>query len=165
MFGDTQVLRSYFYAIADIAVGARCKCNGHASNCIMSTGLNGTRSRVCECKHNTDGPDCDRCLPFYNDAPWGRATSKNANECKGEWSCGEPPAREEELVLAFLGLHINCRTIHRFRVLSIRAFVVVGIGSGIATDGDLKIDLCSNDLKIIPSVTPWSSLKSHQSRQ
>lgn len=84
MFGDTQVLRSYFYAIADIAVGARCKCNGHASNCIMSTGLNGTRSRVCECKHNTDGPDCDRCLPFYNDAPWGRATSKNVNECKGK---------------------------------------------------------------------------------
>ena len=85
VFGDTQVLRSYFYAIADIAVGARCKCNGHASNCILSTGLNGQRSRVCECKHNTDGPDCDRCLPFYNDQPWGRATSKNVNECKGEW--------------------------------------------------------------------------------
>ena len=82
VFGDAQVLKSYFYAIADIAVGARCKCNGHASECAQSTGPNGERNRVCVCKHFTDGPDCDRCLPFYNDAPWGRATSKNVHECK-----------------------------------------------------------------------------------
>lgn len=83
IFGDAKVLQSYFYAIADIAVGARCKCNGHASNCITSTGLRGERGRVCECKHNTDGADCEKCLPFYNDAPWGRATSKEVHECKG----------------------------------------------------------------------------------
>ncbi|XP_058123627.1 laminin subunit gamma-1 [Anopheles ziemanni] len=82
VFGDEQVLKSYFYAIADIAVGARCKCNGHASECTTSTGLDGHRTRVCKCMHYTDGPDCDRCLPFYNDAPWGRATSKNVHECK-----------------------------------------------------------------------------------
>lgn len=81
LFGDKQVLRSYFYAIADIAIGARCKCNGHANRCIESNGQ-GERSKVCECKHFTDGPDCEKCLPFYNDAPWGRATSKNAHECK-----------------------------------------------------------------------------------
>uniref|UniRef100_A0A182X6E3 LANB2 n=1 Tax=Anopheles quadriannulatus TaxID=34691 RepID=A0A182X6E3_ANOQN len=82
VFGDAQVLKSYFYAIADIAVGARCKCNGHASECTTSTALDGQRTRVCKCMHFTDGPDCDRCLPFYNDAPWGRATSKNVHECK-----------------------------------------------------------------------------------
>lgn len=82
VFGDKQVLKSYFYAIADIAVGARCKCNGHANKCVESTGLNGERKKVCECKHYTDGSDCEKCLPFYNDAPWGRATSKNAHECK-----------------------------------------------------------------------------------
>lgn len=38
VFGDPQVLKSYFYAIADVAVGARCKCNGHASKCVASTG-------------------------------------------------------------------------------------------------------------------------------
>lgn len=38
VFGDAQVLKSYFYAIADVAVGARCKCNGHASKCVTSTG-------------------------------------------------------------------------------------------------------------------------------
>lgn len=82
IFGDIQVLRSYFYAIADVAVGARCKCNGHASECITSTGVDGSRRRVCQCEHNTAGPDCNECLPFYNDAPWARATAKNAHECK-----------------------------------------------------------------------------------
>lgn len=82
VFGDEQVLRSYSYAIADVAVGARCKCNGHASECITSTGVDGTARRVCKCEHNTAGPDCNECLPFYNDAPWHRATARNAHECK-----------------------------------------------------------------------------------
>lgn len=91
VFGDAQVLKSYFYAIADIAVGARCKCNGHASECTTSTALDGQRTRVCKCMHFTDGPDCDRCLPFYNDAPWGRATSKNVHECKRKYSASNTP--------------------------------------------------------------------------
>ncbi|CAG9855702.1 unnamed protein product [Phyllotreta striolata] len=83
VFGDQKVLKSYFYAIADVAVGARCKCNGHASEC--SAGSPGS-ARACKCEHNTDGPDCERCLPFYNDAPWGRAGVKSAHECK-ECNC------------------------------------------------------------------------------
>ncbi|CAG9761693.1 unnamed protein product [Ceutorhynchus assimilis] len=82
VFGDSQVLKSYFYAIADLAVGARCKCNGHASECVPSTGAGGIQTRVCRCEHNTAGPDCGECLPFYNDAPWARATIQRANECK-----------------------------------------------------------------------------------
>lgn len=84
MFGDTQVLRSYFYAIADVAVGARCKCNGHASECPESTGEDGTKRRVCKCEHNTAGPDCNECLPFYNDAPWQRASEKDAHVCRSK---------------------------------------------------------------------------------
>lgn len=38
LFGDPEVLKSYFYAIADLSVGARCKCNGHSDNCSISTG-------------------------------------------------------------------------------------------------------------------------------
>ncbi|XP_030761697.1 laminin subunit gamma-1-like isoform X2 [Sitophilus oryzae] len=86
VFGDPQVLRSYFYAIGDLSVGARCKCNGHATECVASTGPNRTLSRVCRCEHNTAGPDCGECLPFYNDAPWGRANAQDAHECK-ECNC------------------------------------------------------------------------------
>ncbi|XP_076636198.1 laminin subunit gamma-1 isoform X1 [Colletes latitarsis] len=82
VFGDDHVLKSYYYAIADVAVGARCACNGHAGECVNSTSVDGRIRRVCRCEHNTAGPDCNECLPFYNDAPWGRATTTNAHECK-----------------------------------------------------------------------------------
>ncbi|XP_076658555.1 laminin subunit gamma-1 isoform X1 [Halictus rubicundus] len=82
VFGDDNVLKSYYYAIADVAVGARCACNGHAGQCVNSTSVDGKTRRVCRCEHNTAGPDCNECLPFYNDAPWGRATATDAHECK-----------------------------------------------------------------------------------
>ncbi|KAJ0012238.1 hypothetical protein NQD34_013213 [Periophthalmus magnuspinnatus] len=77
VFNDPKVLKSYYYAISDFAVGGRCKCNGHASECVKNSG----GSLVCNCKHNTEGTDCERCKPFYNDRPWRRATADNANEC------------------------------------------------------------------------------------
>ncbi|XP_068633205.1 laminin subunit gamma-1 [Battus philenor] len=82
IFGDTQVLQSYWYAIADVSVGARCKCNGHASICDSIEMPNGSRARSCRCEHNTAGRECERCLDFYNDAPWGRASPNNVHECK-----------------------------------------------------------------------------------
>ena len=69
-----------FYSVADFAVGGRCKCNGHASKCV--NGRDGQLS--CECRHNTAGRDCEKCKAFHFDRPWGRATAKEANECKGE---------------------------------------------------------------------------------
>lgn len=69
------------YAVSDFAVGGRCKCNGHASKCISDR--NGLLS--CDCKHNTAGHDCERCKPFHFDRPWGRATSRDAHECKSEY--------------------------------------------------------------------------------
>ncbi|XP_032425902.1 laminin subunit gamma-3 [Xiphophorus hellerii] len=76
-FKDPKVLRSYFYAISDFSVGGRCKCNGHASECVEGEqgGL------VCACQHHTVGTDCQRCHPFYQDRPWARATGDSANEC------------------------------------------------------------------------------------
>ncbi|KAK4289337.1 hypothetical protein Pmani_037676 [Petrolisthes manimaculis] len=82
VFGDPKVLQSYFYAITDLAVGGRCKCNGHASECIVATGVGGQSQLVCQCEHNTGGRDCEECLPFYNDSPWDRATSTDAHECR-----------------------------------------------------------------------------------
>ncbi|XP_065226711.1 laminin subunit gamma-1 [Planococcus citri] len=83
IFKDPKVLKSYFYAISDLSVGARCKCNGHASDCIKSVGQGNAAARfTCRCEHNTAGPDCNECLPFYNDAPWQRASQEDAHECK-----------------------------------------------------------------------------------
>uniref|UniRef100_UPI000D319754 laminin subunit gamma-3-like n=1 Tax=Maylandia zebra TaxID=106582 RepID=UPI000D319754 len=76
-FKDAKVLRSYFYAISDFSVGGRCKCNGHASECIEREHGN----LVCACQHHTEGADCQRCHPFYQDRPWARATGDSANEC------------------------------------------------------------------------------------
>ncbi|XP_055013710.1 netrin-1a isoform X2 [Boleophthalmus pectinirostris] len=75
---DSELARdSYFYAVSDLQVGGRCKCNGHASRCIKDRDGN----QVCDCKHNTAGPECDRCKPFHYDRPWQRATAREANEC------------------------------------------------------------------------------------
>lgn len=67
------------YAVSDFAVGGRCKCNGHASRC-----LNDDKGQLyCDCKHNTAGRDCEKCKPYFFDRPWGRATYRDANECRG----------------------------------------------------------------------------------
>lgn len=68
---------AYYYAVSDFQVGGRCKCNGHGSKCVREK----DGKLVCDCKHNTEGPECDRCKPFHYDRPWQRATAKEANEC------------------------------------------------------------------------------------
>lgn len=70
------------FALSDLQVGGRCKCNGHASRCRRDD----TGHAVCVCKHHTAGPDCDVCEDFYFDRPWHRATPTNPNPCVGE-SC------------------------------------------------------------------------------
>ncbi|KAJ8245802.1 hypothetical protein GJAV_G00260470 [Gymnothorax javanicus] len=70
----------YFYAVGDFQVGGRCKCNGHASRCLKDK----EGKLVCDCKHNTEGPECDRCKPFHYDRPWQRASAREANECLRE---------------------------------------------------------------------------------
>ncbi|XP_041048727.1 laminin subunit gamma-3 [Carcharodon carcharias] len=77
IFKDHRVLRSYYYAISDLSVGGRCKCNGHASKCVT----NDQGRLVCDCQHNTTGVDCERCRPFFHDRPWARGSSQAANEC------------------------------------------------------------------------------------
>uniref|UniRef100_A0A0K2SX80 Laminin subunit gamma-1 n=1 Tax=Lepeophtheirus salmonis TaxID=72036 RepID=A0A0K2SX80_LEPSM len=82
VFQDPKVLRSYYYAVTDFTVGGRCQCNGHATHCINTIEDDPQSPTVCLCQHQTEGPNCDSCLPDHWDRPWRRATSDNANECK-----------------------------------------------------------------------------------
>lgn len=67
----------YYYALEDINVVGSCQCYGHASSCVGSY----SNDYECECRHNTAGRYCDRCLDFYQDIPWQRAISVPF-ECK-----------------------------------------------------------------------------------
>jgi len=66
-----------YISVSDLAIGGRCKCNGHASQCKLDK----YGELACACQHNTDGRECEKCKPFHFDRPWGRATSSQANEC------------------------------------------------------------------------------------
>ena len=85
VFGDPNVLRSYYFAIIDLSIGGRCKCNGHAARCEETTLSDGTVRLQCECEHNTAGVDCEKCLPLFNDRPWARASPNNPNICMREY--------------------------------------------------------------------------------
>lgn len=73
--------QSMYYSLSDFAVGGRCKCNGHASKCVVKGGLMGQGRVVCDCRHNTAGNECEKCKPFFLDRPWARATEADANQC------------------------------------------------------------------------------------
>ncbi|XP_048368049.1 netrin-G2-like isoform X2 [Sphaerodactylus townsendi] len=67
--GGTYVQREnlykYFYAVSNIEVTGRCKCNLHASLCTFKEG-----SLQCECEHNTTGQDCGRCKKNFRSKSW-----------------------------------------------------------------------------------------------
>ncbi|XP_077352625.1 uncharacterized protein ntng2b isoform X2 [Festucalex cinctus] len=67
--GGTYVQRDnllkYFYAISNIEVPARCKCNLHASQCLLQEG-----NLQCQCEHNTTGQDCQRCKKGFKAKSW-----------------------------------------------------------------------------------------------
>ncbi|KAM6975681.1 netrin-G2 isoform 1-T1 [Tautogolabrus adspersus] len=67
--GGTYVQRDnllkYFYAISNIDVPARCKCNLHASQCLLQDG-----NLQCQCEHNTTGQDCQHCRKGFKAKSW-----------------------------------------------------------------------------------------------
>uniref|UniRef100_A0A8C0GL16 Netrin-G2 n=1 Tax=Chelonoidis abingdonii TaxID=106734 RepID=A0A8C0GL16_CHEAB len=67
--GGTYVQREnlykYFYAVSNIEVTARCKCNLHANLCSFKEG-----TLQCECEHNTTGQDCGKCKKNFRTRSW-----------------------------------------------------------------------------------------------
>ncbi|KAJ0012022.1 hypothetical protein NQD34_012997 [Periophthalmus magnuspinnatus] len=93
---DENNLSRYFYAISDIKVQGRCKCNLHANSCVFDKGKLG-----CECEHNTTGPDCSRCKKHYHGRAWSVGSylpipKGTANICEG---CGAVVSRCGRLYL------------------------------------------------------------------
>uniref|UniRef100_A0A8C7M3S6 Laminin N-terminal domain-containing protein n=1 Tax=Oncorhynchus mykiss TaxID=8022 RepID=A0A8C7M3S6_ONCMY len=81
---DENNLSRYFYAISDIKVQGRCKCNLHSNSCVFDK----DKGKLgCECEHNTTGPDCGRCKRHYHGRPWSVGSylpipKGTANICK-----------------------------------------------------------------------------------
>uniref|UniRef100_A0A673W771 Netrin G1 n=2 Tax=Salmoninae TaxID=504568 RepID=A0A673W771_SALTR len=84
---DENNLSRYFYAISDIKVQGRCKCNLHANSCVFDK-----ETLNCECEHNTTGPDCGRCKRNYQGRTWSagsylpipKGTANTSRVCDNE---------------------------------------------------------------------------------
>ncbi|XP_074484621.1 netrin-G2-like isoform X2 [Sebastes fasciatus] len=97
--GGTYVQRDnllkYFYAISNIDVPARCKCNLHASQCVLRDA-----TLQCDCDHNTSGQDCQRCSQGFKSRSWRPGSylplpKGTANTCEAAETAAISDAREE----------------------------------------------------------------------
>lgn len=79
-FPQEQFLNQYYYDITNVDINGRCHCNGHGQFC------EGDLSKlVCRCLHNTEGIDCERCKPLYNNRTWMAASSSTeTNPCQSK---------------------------------------------------------------------------------
>ncbi|XP_047560834.1 laminin subunit beta-3 [Lutra lutra] len=80
---------SAYYAMSQLRLLGSCFCHGHADRCAPQPGgaSSGPSAAeqvhdVCVCQHNTAGPNCERCAPFYNDQPWRPADDQDPHECQ-----------------------------------------------------------------------------------
>ncbi|XP_053568734.1 usherin [Bombina bombina] len=72
-------LRQRYYGIDEITISGRCNCYGHAKSCDISR----TPYQChCEISTHTDGENCDRCLPLFNDKHFHQGDQVNAFNCR-----------------------------------------------------------------------------------
>ena len=65
---------THYYAVNEIKLYGSCLCNGHSSECEIIKQVQYDKQDIrrmshamCMCQHFTDGDNCERCLPLYND--------------------------------------------------------------------------------------------------
>lgn len=82
---------STYVAVSRLRLQGSCFCHGHANRCTPQSPLPGAPHgpasslqvhEVCVCQHNTAGPNCERCAPFYNNRPWAPADDRDPHECQ-----------------------------------------------------------------------------------
>ncbi|KAG7266034.1 hypothetical protein CRUP_020336 [Coryphaenoides rupestris] len=68
-----------YYAISEITISGRCECHGHADQC-------DTRATLYRCaclpESHTEGNNCERCLPLYNDKPFRSGNQFQPMSCR-----------------------------------------------------------------------------------
>ena len=80
IINQESFLNKYYFDITDLQVLGRCHCNGHALYCYHDA----RNIHRCNCQHNADGVDCEKCLPLYNNKEWKAAEASNIpNPCEG----------------------------------------------------------------------------------
>ncbi|XP_063775500.1 usherin [Pseudophryne corroboree] len=70
--------RHRYYGIREITVSGRCNCHGHANSCDTSVS---PYKCLCDTTSYTDGDNCDRCLPLFNNKPFRQGDHVNAYNC------------------------------------------------------------------------------------
>lgn len=80
---------SAYYAVSQLRLQGSCFCHGHADRCAPNPRAPAAGPstsvqvhEVCVCQHNTAGPNCERCAPFYNNRPWSPAHDQDPHECQ-----------------------------------------------------------------------------------
>ncbi|XP_010791101.1 usherin [Notothenia coriiceps] len=71
--------RHRYYAINEITISGRCECHGHADHCETSV-----KPYRCLClpESHTEGNNCQRCAPLYNDKPFRSGDQLQPMNCR-----------------------------------------------------------------------------------
>nr|XP_040024120.1 usherin isoform X2 [Gasterosteus aculeatus aculeatus] len=68
-----------FYAINEITISGRCECHGHADHCDTSVT---PYHCLCLPESHTEGNNCQRCAPLYNDKPFKSGDQLQPLNCR-----------------------------------------------------------------------------------
>ncbi|KAM3624776.1 uncharacterized protein V6R79_001428 [Siganus canaliculatus] len=78
--GATEVhQRHRYYGINEITISGRCECHGHADHC--DTSVMPYRC-LCLPESHTEGNNCQRCAPLYNDKPFRSGDQLQPMNCR-----------------------------------------------------------------------------------
>uniref|UniRef100_UPI00398F6349 usherin isoform X1 n=1 Tax=Pristiophorus japonicus TaxID=55135 RepID=UPI00398F6349 len=71
--------RHRYYGVDEITISGRCNCHGHADQC--DTTANPYKCMCLQVSH-TEGDNCERCQPLFNDKPFHQGDQVHAYNCK-----------------------------------------------------------------------------------